>query len=110
MFFELTKSINESSAAKTELDEDLINKLSYVAAGDICPMQAVIGGISAQEVMKACSGKFMPIVQHLHFDALECLPETDIEESMAKLVSFLYHSWLMCVFWFCYKNDKMKKL
>ena len=83
----MAKSINESSAAKVELDDDLMTKLSYVAAGDLCPMQAVIGGIAAQEVMKACSGKFMPIQQHLHFDALECLPETDIDETIAKSVS-----------------------
>lgn len=85
----MAKSINENSAAKTELDDDLLTKLSYVAAGDLCPMQAVIGGITAQEVMKACSGKFMPIQQHLHFDALECLPETDVHESMTKCVSIV---------------------
>jgi ubiquitin-activating enzyme E1 len=39
------------------------------------PVDAVIGGIAAQEVMKACSGKFHPICQFLYFDALECLPE-----------------------------------
>lgn len=83
----MVKSVNDSSPAKVEIDEDLMSKLSYVAAGDLCPMQAVIGGITAQEVMKACSGKFMPIQQHLHFDALECLPEVDIDESMAKCVS-----------------------
>ena len=38
-------------------------------------MNAAVGGIAAQEVMKACSGKFMPIKQWLYFDALECLPE-----------------------------------
>lgn len=57
------------------LDEDLIRKLSYVAAGDLAPINAFIGGLAAQEVMKACSGKFMPIMQWLYFDALECLPE-----------------------------------
>ncbi|XP_060993873.1 ubiquitin-like modifier-activating enzyme 1 [Dama dama] len=57
------------------LDEDLIRKLAYVAAGDLAPMNAFIGGLAAQEVMKACSGKFMPIMQWLYFDALECLPE-----------------------------------
>ncbi|XP_060232843.1 ubiquitin-like modifier-activating enzyme 1 Y [Meriones unguiculatus] len=57
------------------LDIDLIRKLSYVAAGDLAPMNAFIGGLAAQEVMKACSGKFMPIRQWLYFDALECLPE-----------------------------------
>uniref|UniRef100_A0A452SVH6 Ubiquitin-like modifier-activating enzyme 1 n=1 Tax=Ursus americanus TaxID=9643 RepID=A0A452SVH6_URSAM len=57
------------------LDEDLIRKLAYVAAGDLAPVNAFIGGLAAQEVMKACSGKFMPIMQWLYFDALECLPE-----------------------------------
>ncbi|KAF6030276.1 UBA1 [Bugula neritina] len=83
-FLELTKSINEKSAAKAELDDDLILKLSYVAAGDLCPMQTVIGGITAQEAMKACSGKFMPIQQHMHFDALECLAEGELEEAAVK--------------------------
>ncbi|KAM6141160.1 ubiquitin-like modifier-activating enzyme 1 [Erethizon dorsatum] len=63
------------------LDEDLIRKLAYVAAGDLAPVNAFIGGLAAQEVMKACSGKFMPIKQWLYFDALECLPE-DQEGSM----------------------------
>ena len=37
-------------------------------------MNAAVGGVAAQEVMKACSGKFMPIKQWLYFDAIECLP------------------------------------
>ena len=28
----------------------------------------------AQEVTKACSGKFYPIMQYLYFDAAECVP------------------------------------
>lgn len=46
-----------------------------ISDGDICPIQAVIGGTAAQEVMKACSGKFMPIMQFLVLDSIECLPE-----------------------------------
>ena len=38
-------------------------------------MNAVIGGAAAQEVMKACSGKFTPINQFFFFDCRECLPE-----------------------------------
>lgn len=34
------------------LDEDLIRKLAYVAAGDLAPINAFIGGLAAQEVMK----------------------------------------------------------
>lgn len=35
-----------------EIDEKLLQELSYQARGDLCPMQGVIGGITAQEVMK----------------------------------------------------------
>uniref|UniRef100_A0A8C9VVV5 E1 ubiquitin-activating enzyme n=1 Tax=Scleropages formosus TaxID=113540 RepID=A0A8C9VVV5_SCLFO len=67
-----------SHFAKVEqLDEELLKKLTYVAAGDLAPLNAFIGGLAAQEVMKACTGKFMPIRQWLYFDAIECLPETE---------------------------------
>ncbi len=58
-----------------EIDEHLLAKFSYLARGDVSPMQAVIGSITAQEIVKACSGKFNPIRQWFYFDALECLPE-----------------------------------
>jgi len=35
-----------------EVDEQLLTQLAYNARGDLCPMQGVIGGITAQEVMK----------------------------------------------------------
>ena len=60
-------------------------------------MQAIIGGIAAQEAMKveyyskenmyllfflqAVTGKFMPIRQYLYFDAIECLPESVFQPS-----------------------------
>ncbi len=37
-------------------------------------MGAIFGGIVGQEVVKAATGKFHPIVQGFYFDALECLP------------------------------------
>jgi len=60
-----------------ELDKSVLTHLASQATGDLCPMQAVIGGICAQEVMKACSGKFGPLKQDFYFDALECLPEEE---------------------------------
>lgn len=75
-FLEVFKQVNESSPAKLdEFDEELVKQYSYICSGGLAPMDAVIGGIVAQEVMKACSGKFNPIYQYLYFDALECLPE-----------------------------------
>lgn len=58
-----------------ELNEKMLEIFAKISAGDVCPVNAVIGGMSAQEVMKACSGKFMPIMQFFSFDAIECLPE-----------------------------------
>lgn len=40
------------SAKQEELDQALLKKLSYVAAGDLAPVNAFIGGLAAQEVMK----------------------------------------------------------
>jgi ubiquitin-activating enzyme E1 len=39
-------------------------------------MVAVLGGFVAQEVLKACSGKFHPMEQYMYFDALESLPNS----------------------------------
>ena len=58
-----------------EIDEKIATELAYQAAGDLSPMNAVIGGFVAQEVLKACSAKFHPMVQHLYFDSLESLPD-----------------------------------
>jgi ubiquitin-activating enzyme E1 len=40
----------------------------------MAPLTAFFGGIVGQEVMKACSGKFHPLMQWLYFDAEEALP------------------------------------
>ncbi|XP_032819064.1 ubiquitin-like modifier-activating enzyme 1 isoform X3 [Petromyzon marinus] len=74
----LARGLNDraTSAARQErLDEALVTELSFSAMGDLAPINAFIGGIAAQEVMKACTGKFTPLTQWLYFDALECLPE-----------------------------------
>ena len=63
------------SVSTEELDENVLKELSYQARGDLSPITAVIGGFTAQEVLKACSGKFHPLVQHLYFDSLESLPD-----------------------------------
>lgn len=41
-----------SAVRQDKVDEDLIRKLAYVAAGDLAPINAFIGGLAAQEVMK----------------------------------------------------------
>lgn len=57
-----------------EIDEKLLMELSYQAQGDLGPMAAFFGGLAAQEVLKAVSGKFHPIQQWMYLDSLESLP------------------------------------
>ncbi|KAJ5433342.1 Ubiquitin-activating enzyme [Penicillium daleae] len=76
---EVLKIANELAAAgeeKVELDEKIIKELSYQARGDLNPLAAFFGGIAAQEVLKAVSGKFNPVHQWMYFDSLESLPSS----------------------------------
>ncbi|XP_065264857.1 ubiquitin-like modifier-activating enzyme 7 [Emys orbicularis] len=57
------------------LDEGLVRMFAHVSAGELSPMAALLGGLAAQEMLKAASGKFLPLAQWFYFDALECLPE-----------------------------------
>ena len=54
------KEINEKLDEKIELDEKLLKQLSYLARGDLAPMNAVIGGLVAQEVLKVGSPLHFP--------------------------------------------------
>ncbi|TFK27024.1 ubiquitin activating enzyme [Coprinopsis marcescibilis] len=68
--FETAKKFNP------DVEEKIVKELSYEARGDLSPVNAVIGGFVAQEVLKACSAKFHPMVQHFYFDSLESLPQS----------------------------------
>jgi ubiquitin-activating enzyme E1 len=68
------KVFAEQEKLDVELDEKILNELSFQAMGDLNPMAAFFGGLAAQEVLKAVSGKFSPINQYLYFDSLESLP------------------------------------
>lgn len=78
--FQIAQSIASGTKDRVELDEKLLRDLSYQARGDLGPMAAFFGGLAAQEVLKAVSGKFHPIVQWLYFDSLESLP-TSVKRS-----------------------------
>uniref|UniRef100_A0A8W8LSW1 E1 ubiquitin-activating enzyme n=2 Tax=Magallana gigas TaxID=29159 RepID=A0A8W8LSW1_MAGGI len=83
-FLKVVKALNEKSPAKAdELDENVMREMAYTCRGDLCLLAAIMGGVAAQEVMKACSGKFHPVCQYMYFDALECLPE-DMDTSLTE--------------------------
>ncbi|MBE3047246.1 ThiF family adenylyltransferase, partial [Candidatus Bathyarchaeota archaeon] len=73
-FIQLAQEAWKAAGVEGELDENLLKELSYQAMGDLNPMAAFIGGIAAQEVLKAVSGKFHPIKQWFYHDSLESLP------------------------------------
>lgn len=87
---DLATKLNESSKDKIKLDEKLIKMLSFISMGDLSPMVAFIGGFVAQEVLKACTGKFHPLHQYLYFDSLESLPKEEISESDCQPVGSRY--------------------
>lgn len=60
-----------------EAAQGIVAALASGACAELSPMAAFLGGVVGQEVLKACSGKFMPLNQWLYFDAVECLPEPD---------------------------------
>jgi ubiquitin-activating enzyme E1 len=74
----LAKTLYESldvSARSSPLNEDVVRVFAKTCCGEVSPLAACFGGIAAQEVLKACSGKFTPITQFLFYDAFEALPE-----------------------------------
>lgn len=68
-------------------------------------MVALFGGLIAQEVLKAASGKFHPILQYFYFDSLESLPDNAdnlTEEDTVPVRSFLtyyFYVWTWFRYW-----------
>ena len=78
---ELAKGINDQAQSKAELDEKVLEQLSFTASGLLNPMAAMFGGIVGQEIMKAVSGKFHPLFQWFYYDSAESLPEQPLPQS-----------------------------
>lgn len=97
-FLNLAQLIIKEEGLNIDLNSELLELFCKMSSGNLCPINATIGGIVAQEVMKACSGKFTPIYQWLYFDAIECLPESrDIPEADCQPLNCRYDG-LIAVF------------
>jgi len=62
---------------------NLARAVSRCAVGQLGPVAAAIGGIAAQEALKACSGKFTPLEQWMYLDFAEILPDDADEADFA---------------------------
>eukprot|EP01116_Phalansterium_solitarium_P008754 TRINITY_DN2271_c0_g2_i1.p1 TRINITY_DN2271_c0_g2~~TRINITY_DN2271_c0_g2_i1.p1 ORF type:complete len:1039 (-),score=398.38 TRINITY_DN2271_c0_g2_i1:311-3427(-) len=74
------EKLNETAtgAARLEkVDADVVRRLAYTSQGSIVPLTAFMGGVMAQETLKALSGKYTPLRQWLYFDASEVVPSLD---------------------------------
>lgn len=80
-----------------ELDanRNTINQLARCARGNISPVAALVGGILGQEILKACSGKFMPVKQWFYFDAAETLPTPPLPQSQVQPRNCRYDGQIM---------------
>lgn len=54
-------------------DKETLETLSHTVAGNLNPMAAIFGGVTAQEVIKAAGSKFTPIKQWFMYEAANCL-------------------------------------
>ncbi|KAI0081689.1 ubiquitin activating enzyme [Panus rudis PR-1116 ss-1] len=84
------KVVELAKKIEADADEKVLTELSYQATGDVSPIVAVIGGFVAQEVLKACSAKFHPMVQYLYFDSLESLPNAKPTEAECQPIGSRY--------------------
>eukprot|EP01102_Stenamoeba_stenopodia_P009142 TRINITY_DN2682_c0_g1_i3.p1 TRINITY_DN2682_c0_g1~~TRINITY_DN2682_c0_g1_i3.p1 ORF type:complete len:1013 (-),score=251.98 TRINITY_DN2682_c0_g1_i3:98-3136(-) len=95
----IAEEINNKTAAKVNsLNKDLLKQLSFTSRGVIAPITGFLGGVVAQEALKAVTGKYTPLKQWLYFDACELLPSL----SEAKAEDFLpvgsrYDSQIICI-------------
>ncbi|KAH3678451.1 hypothetical protein WICMUC_001468 [Wickerhamomyces mucosus] len=92
-FFHLVKNLAEQTKFEGDLNEELLKELSFQSTGEIPAIIAFLGGLVAQEVLKACSGKFVPVKQFLYFDSLESLPKSfKRDENNTKPINSRYDS------------------
>ncbi|KAI0237342.1 Ubiquitin-like modifier-activating enzyme 6 [Lamellibrachia satsuma] len=80
---QIARQLNDTMMASKvdEVDETMLRRLSYSSQGCLPPLCAAIGGIVAQEVLKALTGKFSPLKQWIHLDATEVMLSEDPPDS-----------------------------
>lgn len=76
-------------------EEKLIQRLAMCSRGQVSPICALMGGIMGQEVLKACSGKFMPIRQWFYYDAVEALHDEPLSAQDVQPLGCRYDGQIM---------------
>ena len=94
-----TADINDFVDMVKDLDntipENEINTIKHFsnnASGQLIATNSVIGGIAAQEIIKACTHKFTPIKQFLYFDSIDSLSNIELHENEYNMQNSRYDS------------------
>jgi ubiquitin-activating enzyme E1 len=93
------KLYNIAITLDENINEILVKNISYTSIGDICAIQSIIGSLVSQEVLKACTHKFIPINQWFCYNALDCL-KINITEDLCKNISKKYERYSSQIFIF----------
>lgn len=75
-FIELAKQINQTSANKVDMDEDLLRAVAFTSRGSMVGLTAFLGGLLAQQALIGVTGKFTPLNQWVFVDVRELLGST----------------------------------
>ena len=71
-FIKIAEAVNNDlEYSQDKVNTDILKCLAKTCSGKLPPLCAAVGGIIAQEVLKAVSGKFSPLKQWLLLDAME---------------------------------------
>lgn len=73
IFTNIANSICSENNYLLGQDKGYFIDFSRTCDGQFGPLCAFLGGVVAQEILKACTGKFTPLHQWLHLDAREVL-------------------------------------
>ena len=60
--------------AEKDIVHEIVGDFGRGASGRLSAISAFIGGVAAQEVLKACSGRFTPLDQFFYYEACDALP------------------------------------
>ncbi|XP_020202540.1 ubiquitin-activating enzyme E1 1 isoform X1 [Cajanus cajan] len=88
----VASNINDSlgDGKLEDINPKLLRYFAFGARAVLNPMAAMFGGIVGQEVVKACSGKFHPLLQFFYFDSVESLPSEPVDPNDFKPVNGRY--------------------
>jgi len=89
------ESEKETKVESVIYNEDIFSRFSLSCRGIIAPIAAYMGGVVGQEVLKAASGKFMPIRQWFYYDILDALSTTPLTEEEVAPINSRYDSYIM---------------